>query len=373
MKIAFIGNYRDCSGYSYAARRILLSLDAAGINVAARHLQMAAPSNDEMDDIIVKMEDRSLTNVDATIIHSLPEQLNETKSPLISMFYWETNHFRGSMWDGYLNNHVDAIIASSKDDALAIKESHVDKPTYVLPVPCDINFYVNNRQVMDNDDIRNFRKKFYTIAEISPRKGLADTILAYFTTFQDMSDVLLFLHITGKNERVTRRAVIDLINKMKETLRFKNYPALMINPSSVNEEEIAAMHNTFDTYVCSSRGESWNLPVFDAMAFGNVIISPNFGGMSEYLSPETALIVKSRKHPVIGMHECAPEHLYRGDQLWNQIDIMSLRECMLRAYNMDSTETERMSIKCRENSYKYAYDVVGEKYLKTIEEILSKQ
>ena len=82
MKVLYLGNWRDGTGWGNAAQGYILSLDAAGIDVVPRHIKL----NDreiEVPERILELERRSHKNCDVVIQHVLPHYLDYNGSEKI--------------------------------------------------------------------------------------------------------------------------------------------------------------------------------------------------------------------------------------------------------------------------------------------------
>ena len=93
MKVLYIGNWRDGTGWGNAAQGYILSLDAAEVDVVPRHIKL----NDveaEVPAKILELEKKDDKNCDVVIQHVLPHYLdyNSAFDKNIALYVTETSH-----------------------------------------------------------------------------------------------------------------------------------------------------------------------------------------------------------------------------------------------------------------------------------------
>ena len=125
------------------------------------------------------------------------------------------------------------------------------------------------------------RYTFYAIGAWEPRKNLLGVLTAYLSEFTADDPVRL---------RVLTDSTIDAdwltlyvrhamgLDGLEDSLA-----DLTITRGPVDYEQVAALHAEGDCYVSASRGESWDLACFEAVARGRPTITPDGLGAAEYL------------------------------------------------------------------------------------------
>jgi glycosyltransferase involved in cell wall biosynthesis len=73
----------------------------------------------------------------------------------------------------------------------------------------------------------------------------------------------------------------------------KDWPPVKIITGVTSDDDIHALHKAGEVYVNSSRAEGFCIPAFESLAHGNTLISSSVGGMAEYVSPETSLVMNA--------------------------------------------------------------------------------
>ena len=72
MKIAYIAPYKDGTGYSNQAIHNMLAIEAGGIDVVARAVNLSQSKNHELAKNVEHLENKTTDNVDIVIQHVLP-------------------------------------------------------------------------------------------------------------------------------------------------------------------------------------------------------------------------------------------------------------------------------------------------------------
>jgi len=110
-----------------------------------------------------------------------------------------------------------------------------------------------------------------------------------------------------------------------------------------------------------SYGEAWNIPAFEAMAMGNLVIASGTGGMKDYIDSErTGFLVKGNMEPIFGQMETLPE-FGTARERWFEISVGSLAKTMRRVYNMDKIKQANIRTEAHISIENYSYKTIGEK------------
>ena len=97
----------------------------------------------------------------------------------------------------------------------------------------------------------------------------------------------------------------------------------------ITEEEMGQLHATCDCFVNTSFGEAWSIPTFDAMGYGNLVISSNTGGMKDYLTQ--GILVDGEYVPCFGADPAFLD-LHTAHERWFEISIPRLQSAMRKAF-----------------------------------------
>jgi glycosyltransferase involved in cell wall biosynthesis len=98
------------------------------------------------------------------------------------------------------------------------------------------------------------------------------------------------------------------------------------------KRELIRLYKSSDAFVSAHRGEGFAMKILDAMACGLPVITPLFGGPTEYCTAENCLPVA---FSLVPMGDCLDTRSLRitNDPLWAEADVESLRRQMRYAYD----------------------------------------
>jgi glycosyltransferase involved in cell wall biosynthesis len=164
----------------------------------------------------------------------------------------------------------------------------------VCAPPCDADKYKEDVPEFQIANVEG-RTIFYNICQLSTKKGIDILLRAYYAAFADMpNDVLLVLktYLNMDNRANDADIVKKYIHEVKTRTRIpiKNFPPVLPLVFTMSDDEIAGLHKACDAYVCTSRAEGWGIPVFDALGYGNLVISHNVGGLEGFIRSNNALV-----------------------------------------------------------------------------------
>ena len=140
MKVVYIGNYNDGTGWGNACLNNILALHTAGVNVVPRAITFN-DSDTTSNKIVAQLEDQSERGADVCIQHTLPSLYHCNKSiKNIGVFYTETSTFSESMWQKYVNLMDEAWVANSQMVQASLA-SGVKIPIEICPLPIELENY----------------------------------------------------------------------------------------------------------------------------------------------------------------------------------------------------------------------------------------
>jgi len=369
MKVLYISNFRDGTGWSNAALGYILSMDAVGINVVPRAIKLNNVQG-EVPDRIVELESQDDNGCDIVIQNVLPPFMEYSGkfAKNIGLCYTETNSLGVTKWADHLNL-MDENWVCCKANAKCLTNSGVKTPITVLPCPCDMSKY---EQVYEPIPIPEIKDKFtfYYIGEISRRKNVVAMMKAFHLAFRRTDDVALVIkgNIPGASPQETGQQITDLANMVKDNLKLyphrHQYMNEVIISAPMSNEEIMRLHSTCDCFVMPSFGEAWSIPTFDSMAMGKTPICNCTGGMLDFVR-HGGWMVKNHQEPCFGDLDTIPD-LHTGHEQWDAIDIEDLVRSMREAYHSLPTRLEKSACGI-DNAYQYSYVNVGQQILKALQ------
>lgn len=369
MKILIVGPLRDFSGYAHAGRNMIKALHFAGVDLAARHLKY--------DDYVYKPTDlenekfkSSIRDCDVVMQFTTPNEIRYIPGKMnIAVFYWETTQIP-RYWVEQLNR-MDMIMVPCRFNAEVIGQCGVSKPIVLCPPPFDMDIYrksYSKLKIPKSDG----RVIYYNICQISAKKGIDALLKAYFRAFYNVPQKVMlvlksYINMVNRNNEVA--AIKSMIQNIKDGLRMpiQEYPPVYIIDDILNDEDIYRLHTTGDVYVCTSRGEGWGIPPFEAMAMGKLVISNNWGGLADFVTQHNAIVYGGCQGIVFDQKHSDP-YLYTGMDAWFQPDECQLTSALRMTYdaltNVDVQQQVKDKVKqCKNQSItdtsKYDYRASG--------------
>lgn len=292
MRILYIAPVRDFSGYANAARGYVNALQKAGADLVVRAIRYdrADLGKDYVPTAVEKeLLSKPLSNIDVVIQHTTPNETRPVAGKVnIAIAAWETTRIP-DYWVKKLNQ-FNAVITFCDASVQAFKDSGVTVPIYKIPHTFDIPSYVlDGVDAISSPSAPDFFQDkfvFYNISQLSAKKGVDVLLRAYYAQFVGKKDVVLILkaYIDMQNREAEQKKIQSYISNVKQAMRFdpKSYPAVMLITSTLTDEQIKKLHKTGHAYVCSSRAEGWCIPAFEALAYGNKLVTTTWGGMGEF-------------------------------------------------------------------------------------------
>jgi glycosyltransferase involved in cell wall biosynthesis len=366
MKVLYINNYKDGTGWANAGQQYILALDAAGVDVVPRHIKLN-PAKCEVDERVLAMEKKDASGCDVVIQHVLPHFLDYRGEfdENIALYHTETDNIERCGWSDYINQ-MDRAIVSCRDSREASYDSNVAIQVHTIPVPCDPSKYSQRWDKIEFPELRG-KFIFYFIGEITRRKNLVALLKAFHLEFEPDEPVGLLIkaNYPGLSPADTSQKVVEMSRDVKKQLKkFKDinlYKGEVIVAQTLTNEQIMQIHAGCDCFVMPSFGEGWSIPAFDAMAMGNTPICTNQGGAADFLrchGKHAGWLVPGYREPCFGMADCAVPEIYTGMENWYNIDVIHLRKAMRQAFEDKEQRKEKAALGI-DRAYDFSYEAVG--------------
>ena len=368
MKVLYISNYKDGTGWGNAATDYILAMDSVGRDVVCRSISFNGEKG-EVHPRILELERKSSRHSNVCIQHLLPHMLdyNGRFEKNIALYESETSNFKSSRWTEYINTMDEAWVVN-KQMSEASLSSGVESPIRIIPHTFDTSKYDKEYKPLDIPymDIEN-KFVFYFIGEAIRRKNIFALIKAFHLEFDvdEPVDLIIKASKGGMSDDDCGKYIKELCDTAKENLKLYPsndlYKSEFITTGFLDNEKMMRFHKTMDCFVMPSYGEAWCLPAFDAMAMGSTPICTNVGGMSDFLSDGGGTLIDGVLEPAFGMTETFQD-LYTGREDCVSINVRKLQKAMRRMYylasNSDSKYTN-LQKQGREIADKYSYENIG--------------
>lgn len=402
-KILYIAPFRDFSGYATASRGYLNALDQAGADLTARaiHYDKADPGSAyKVTERERELLAKSLNEVDVVMQHTTPNECrivdvlaNKTNIAIVA---WETTRIP-AYWVEKLNR-FDAVITFCQASVDAFKDCGVTVPIHKVPHTFDIpNYTVDDIDpIVAPSDPELLKKRFifYNISQFSTKKGIDVLLRAYYGAFHGKGEEVIlilktYVNMAERNNEQDKLHQYSQNVKVGMRLPMEGYPPVMLITKTLTDEQIKKLHATGDVYVCSSRGEGWCIPAFEALTYGNKLITTLWGGMGEFAlkvdddyddEPDNQIKPHAAFHstsacrdnvypvdyslePLVGQTHADPE-LYTGFDLIAEPSVSSMMARMKEVF--DNREVQPTP-----DMMDFDYSVVGPAMLQLINEIVA--
>lgn len=357
MKIKYIGNFNDGTGWSKASTYNLLAIDYAGYDVYAEEMKYSKnhlPLEDRVQELMAKKSEK----FDVVIHHVLPDQYKYYGgSKNIGFVEIETYNISNQTWIKNMNM-MDEIWVPNTHSKNSLKRSGVNSPIKILPHFMNVEKIHNNK--LANNDLNN-TFNFLFVGEFIERKNLQAILRAFHSEFLDKEPVRLCIKTSGDNDLIS-----NYIRETKQKLKLKNsYKQDILITNRLPENTLYELMNSCHCFVSASRGEAWCYPSIESMSVGMPVIYTENTGIEDYDSGGN-VPVKSYLSPCYGAMDSLA-HLYSSKEAWYEIDILELQKAMRLIFNeinQDSKSYESRKIKNAE--YVKRFDYKNSKIIKEL-------
>ncbi|PPD14883.1 MAG: hypothetical protein CTY25_08805 [Methylobacterium sp.] len=236
-----------------------------------------------------------------SICHHYPLTVDIRPAQLrLCFFFWEESRVPTEHVE-HINKNFDAVLVASQFVRKVLRDSGCFLSIQVVPV--GVNLHEVAKDVKAGDNPRGRRFRFLHVSSAFPRKGVDILLRAFFEEFSAVDEVELFIK-TFPNIHNTTAEQIRILQQ-----QYRNGPVIHLDESHLTDRELGELYNSADAVVLPTRGEGFNLPAAEAMAYGIPVISTGYGGQWDFLTGETGwCIAFDFAH--------AETHVASRDSLW---------------------------------------------------------
>lgn len=370
MKVLYIGNFYDDTGWSKHNNECVLALNAAGVDVVPRNIKLNNVHGHSPAKVI-ELEQKSDRGSDIVIQNVLPHMSKYYGGiKNIIQYQTETSNFRKIGWQNNINI-MDEAWVFSKYSREASKSSGVKIPINIVPMPVDTSKFSKDYGVVSNlkDSVPNNAFIFYTISEFTTRKNIETILKAFHSEFHITEPVYLLIK-TSTNDQ---QKISNLIDNVKRGLKIYDdphkYKKELIIFNHLPEEEIYKIHQSCHAFVTASHAEGWCLPAFDALGFGKPVIAPRHTSFVEYLNDKNSYLVDTHEDICYDALDTLPE-LYSASENWYNVSVTALRRQMRTVYQQKDGEAAKRALQGEKDILAYDYKSVGKIMKNYLEQIV---
>lgn len=304
MRVAYSGFFVDSSGYGEMTRRYLLALESTD-DIDATPAAILADGGWQVPPPPTLQQFLGKIRIGAPDVHLLcvagadmpkvyPKEIPQF-TRRVGMMCWETDRLHESVIEGLKS--VDHVIVPSQHNLRVMERAGIKASC--VPIPVELPTYIDNSPFASIQELREETFVFYSMLTWQERKNPLKLVAAYCNAFTDQDDVLLVLKVSGPDADMAARAGAKAVEAILSVMSLKDAPKILVLGGKWLAPSIWAFHDRGDCYVSLAKGEAYGIPMLDAAAVGNRIISTGYGGQLDFLPPENTHLVSYRMEPVL--------------------------------------------------------------------------
>jgi glycosyltransferase involved in cell wall biosynthesis len=245
------------------------------------------------------------------------------------------------------------------------KNSGVTVPLYKVPHTIEVPVL---------DDVPSFNLEgvsgdpfvFYSIFQWQERKNPYGLLTAYCAEFSGVDDVILVLKTYKQDHGGDKDSIRQLVLDYRKFVNLSHFPKMFLVVDNLSTGDMLSLHKRGDCFLLLQRSEGWGLPHFEAAACGNPVITPGYGGQSDFLKEDNSYLVDYSLTPVTGM-PWSP--YYRADQMWCEPDVQDAMRKMRHVY-ANREEARAKGLRAREYiQSNFTIDRIGDLIVERLREI----
>lgn len=215
---------------------------------------------------------------------------------------------------------------------------------------------------------------FLTVAQISPRKNIEASLLAFLEEFQNEEDIGYVIKVNIKNNcLIDRKHTENSIQSLLESYPDRKCKVYLLH-GNMSDEELAGLYtdDSIHGYLSTSHGEGFGLPIFESCGYGLPVIAPNWGGYTDFTATKNGksqiLDVGYELHGV--QEQAVWEDVIEKDSEWCYVDLANVRSQMRELYSNTETHKEKANKLKEKIRKKYTTKQQYKKMVKSIKEVL---
>lgn len=357
MKLIRYSSSYDQSGYGIAATNTCYALIKSGLNISTNLITTSMSRIDKAESIAQQEIIKRITDKKATVniceqIPNLWSHAFQKDSRNIGRIFWEADRVSKS-WTDTINSSCDELWVSCESNKEACENSGVKKPIYVIPA-------ISNCEVMSKEE--SFQHltlpgdkdtyRFYSIAQWTKRKNLDGLLRAFYNEFSGKDNVMLVLKTYGTGiTNFEKRIIKEFILETKVKSGNPDPAPIYFLGDLLTPNQLSAIHAQSHCLVSPNRGEGWNIPLCDALSYGNQAITTRLGGIADKTDDSSVYVVPHTLETLNGMPW---SQFYDESMNWGAIKDEDIQEQMRKAYN------ERHDFSARFSKYADILDYCSE-------------
>jgi len=370
MKVLYLGHYREGTGWSTSSINNILALNTLDIDLVTRNIRLTKEL--EVPEEILQLEKKDLQNIDVCIQHVLPHHLVATNKFKKNIAYFENETDTITYASNWLQSlqMMDEVWVPCEESKINLNRDGL-KNVKVVPHTFDIKDYNHKNEIyFNNMPLDSF--KFYYIGDLNDRKNIDNMLKCFHVAFSPSEPVELVLKVgSSHGPQHADQYINNRAEKIKRQLRLYNnihaYKKEFIIHTPVSRKEILDIHAMCDCYLGISHGEAWNIPAFEAMAFGNTPICSDQGGPKQFIdmsNKATGSLVQGVQK-IANHQDAAFPFLATGREMWFEPDDAQIIKTMRYYFENRKTKDNTSGLN---QAKKFSYENIGKTMLECLNE-----
>lgn len=299
MRIRYYCHAGQETGYGRAATELALALLEAGVDLTIHPLNpnfssfSSGPQQRLAEHVrdLVDTFDAASGPCDACLVHTMPLDCEKvlkqysatTGAPTIAYTTWEGITVPSTV-EVALGDFDDVWVPSEATREAFLNEVEPPISPFVLP-----HTFRPYERVRHQGEHLDGPFTFYYVGAWTARKNVHGLIRTFAHAFEPTEPVQLLLHSPGVSREQLIAAMVQTGFEQREM------PKIVLSNRTLSEQELWSMHEAMDCFVTATRGESWNLPAFEAMLAGRHIVAPGCMGHDDFLFEDPRAFVENRE------------------------------------------------------------------------------
>lgn len=347
-----IGPFKDMSGYAKLGKTYIRALFGQGdvSRYAMASVRYDSGGKTELPQSFVDAHNQPISNEIETVVQIItPNEMRPIPGKRnIAICCWETDRIP-PYWAMALNA-FDEIIVPCEANKQAFIQSKVVKPIHIIGMPAFTEDYdLEGVTPFQIPSLEEGATVYYNIAQWSHKKGIDALIRSYFLAFQNNENVMLLLkgYVGMKNQKGDAQKVVSAVQEIKNSMRLTNYPKVFITDLVTDEDGLKKIHLLGDCYANMSRGEGWGIPPFEALIYGNELISTLHTGMAEYIRRDQNDGTCINAYPIVSVQDSVhnmphpdPTLYTANDNWWEPVILSGAMAFRAHYANSEKINTE---------------------------------
>jgi len=214
---------------------------------------------------------------------------------------------------------------------------------------------------------------FLTVAQVSPRKNIEASLLAFLEEFQNEEDIGYVIKLNIKNNCIIdRRHTESSIQSLLESYPDRKCKVYLLH-GNMSDEELAGLYtdNSIHGYLSTSHGEGFGLPIFEACGHGLPVVAPNWSGYTDFTTKKGESQILDVDYELREVQDQAVwDGVIEKGSEWCYVNLANVRSQMRELYNNAETQKENANKLKETMRKKYTTKQQYKKMVKSIKEIL---